>query len=74
MSNPTQTTGASAATRSERMGLRLYAMADEPICSDSNGSSISPKACSTRMSPLNLDALAATPATTPSTWASSLRE
>ena len=27
--------------RSERMGLRLYAMAELPICSFSNGSSIS---------------------------------
>ena len=27
--------------RSERMGLRLYAMAEDPICVDSNGSSTS---------------------------------
>lgn len=27
--------------RSERIGLRLYAIADEPICVDSNGSSTS---------------------------------
>ena len=60
--------------RSERIGFRLYAIADEPICSVSNGSSISPNDCSTRMSPLNFAALAAMPATTPSTCASSLRE
>ena len=32
----------SALIRSARIGLRLYAMALEPICSDSNGSSSSP--------------------------------
>ena len=52
----------------------MYAIADEPICSVSNGSSISPTDCSTRMSPLNFIALDAMPATTPSTCASSLRE
>ena len=65
---------ASDAMRSERIGLRLYAIADEPICSLSNGSSISPNAWSRRTSPLNFVALAAMPATTPSTCASSLRE
>ncbi len=65
---------ASDAMRSLRIGFRLYAIADDPICSVSNGSSISPTLCSTRMSPLNFIALDATPATTPSTWASSLRE
>ena len=45
----------------ERIGLRLYAIADEPICSCSNGSSISPNACSMRRSPLNFAALAAMP-------------
>ena len=48
-------------------------MAEEPICSVSNGSSISPKACSMRRSPLNFAPDAATPATTPSTCASILR-
>ena len=65
---------ASDAMRSERIGFRLYAMAEEPICSRSNGSSISPNAWSMRMSALNLAALAAMPLTTPSTCASSLRE
>ena len=37
----------------QRIGLRLYAIADEPICSVSNGSSISPNDCSRRTSPLN---------------------
>ena len=60
--------------RSQRIGLRLYAIADEPICSFSNGSSISPTDCSTRMSPLNFMALDAMPATTPSTCASIFRE
>ena len=59
--------------RSERIGFRLYAIADEPICSRSKGSSISPNAWSMRMSALNLAALAATPLTTLSTCASSLR-
>jgi len=64
---------ASDAMRSERIGLRLYAMADDPICSDSNGSSISPNACNMRMSLLNFAADVATPDTTPSTCASSFR-
>ena len=54
---------ASDAIRSQRIGLRLYAIADDPICSVSNGSSISPTDCSMRMSPLNFIALAAMPAT-----------
>ena len=51
------TNRASDAMRSQRIGLRLYAIADEPICSVSNGSSISPTDCSTRMSPPNFVAL-----------------
>ena len=63
------------ATRSarERIGLRLYAIADEPICSVSNGSSISPNACSMRMSPRTSPRSRRCPPTTPSTCASSLR-
>lgn len=36
--------------RSERIGLRLYAMADDPICVFSNGSSSSFMLASSRMS------------------------
>src|SRR3712207_9457794 len=43
------------------------------LCSAPKGSSISPNACRTRTSELNLAALAAMPATTDSTCASSLR-
>ena len=45
--------------RSLRIGLRLYAMAEEPICLDSNGSSTSFKCESRRMSLENLCALCA---------------
>ena len=65
---------ASDAMRSQRIGLRLYAMADEPICSASNGSSISPTDCNMRMSPLNFIALDAMPGDDAETCASSLRE
>ena len=36
--------------RSQRMGLRLYGMADEPICLSSNGSSTCRSCCKSRMS------------------------
>ena len=36
---------ASEQTRSARMGLRLYGMAEEPTCDASNGSSSSPSCC-----------------------------
>ena len=58
---------ASDAMRSERIGLRLYAIADDPICLDSNGSSNSLRWLSSRISPANLDALCAMPDSTDST-------
>src|SRR5213593_4133376 len=39
--------------RSARMGFRLYAIAEEPTCALSNGSSISPSCCSSRRSVAN---------------------
>ena len=59
--------------RSARIGLRLYAMALEPTCSGSNGSSISPSCCSSRKSVASLAAEAAIPDSAARTWASSLR-
>ena len=41
---------ASEQMRSQRMGLRLYGMADEPICLSSNGSSTCRSCCSRRIS------------------------
>ena len=54
----------SEAIRSERMGLRLYAIAEEPICFASNGSSTSLRCDSRRMSLENFDALCAMPEST----------
>ena len=53
---------ARAQIRSERMGFRLYGMADEPICSFSKGSSTSRRCDSRRTSCAILEAEAATPA------------
>src|SRR5213082_1646273 len=64
---------ASPVIRSARIGLRLYAMADEPTWSLSNGSSISPSCCSRRRSVASLAADCARPDNTASTCASSFR-
>ena len=48
--------------RSQRMGLRLYGMAEEPIWFFSNGSSISLKLASRRRSVANFMQLWAMPA------------
>ncbi len=45
------TNRASEQMRSERMGFCLYAMAEEPIWPDSNGSERTPSCCSRRTSP-----------------------
>ena len=65
---------ASAVIRSQRMGFRLYAMAEEPICPFSKGSSISLKLCKIRISLANLLADWATPPNAASTCASTFRE
>ena len=59
--------------RSARIGFRLYAMALEPICSDSNGSSSSPSCCRSRRSPAILDADCAMPLSASSTMLSVFR-
>ena len=53
--------------RSQRMGLRLYGMAEEPIWFFSNGSSISLKLANRRMSVAIFMALWARPAMAEST-------
>ena len=50
------TNRASPLIRSARIGFRLYAMALDPICSCSNGSSSSPSCCSSRRSPASFAA------------------
>jgi hypothetical protein len=56
------TNRAKPVARSQRIGLRLYAIALEPTCSASNGSSTCFIPASKRMSLQNLCTLAATPA------------
>ena len=58
----------------DRIGFRLYAIADEPICFVSNGSSISLRLCRIRRSVPALCADWPMPASAASTWASTLRE
>ena len=62
------------AIRSLLIGFLLYAIADDPICVFSNGSSTSFKCWSRRMSLENLCALAAIPASTFSTLVSTFLE
>ena len=57
--------------RSLRIGLRLYAIAEEPIWFFSNGSSTSLRCCSRRMSFENFAALCAMQLNTFSIWLSS---
>mmetsp|Transcript_19802 Transcript_19802/g.34094 ORF Transcript_19802/g.34094 Transcript_19802/m.34094 type:complete len:254 (-) Transcript_19802:762-1523(-) len=59
--------------RSQRIGFRLYAIADEPICSASKGSSTSFRWASSRMSFANLAADCAIPQSTATTSKSLLR-
>src|SRR3989442_7358314 len=59
--------------RSARMGFRLYAMAEEPTCSLSNGSSISPSCASSPTSGANFADGASVPESAPTNWGSSLR-
>lgn len=61
-------------TRSERMGLRLYAIADEPIWVDSKGSSTSLRFASSRRSVAILCAVAPKLARGASASTSILRE
>lgn len=65
---------ASEQTRSDRIGLRLYAMAEEPIWSFSNGSSTSLRLARRRMSVAILWAVAPNEASGPRTSMSILRE
>ena len=50
--------------RSLRMGFRLYAIAEEPICFEAKGSSTSLRCDSSRMSLENFEALCAMPDST----------
>lgn len=65
---------ASEHTRSLRMGLRLYAIADDPIWPASNGSSTSLRFASRRRSVESLCAVEPNDASVPRTSASILRE
>ena len=65
---------ASAHMRSARIGFRLYAIADDPTCSASNGSSISCRWASRRRSVPHLWAVCPSPARASSTCESILRE
>ena len=67
------TNRASPVARSHRIGFRLYAMADDPTCSASNGSSTCFIPASSRTSLQNLWTLAATPARSAAIWASTFR-
>ena len=64
---------AMAQIRSDRIGFLLYGMADDPICSASNGSSTSLRCANSLTSCAILDADDATPASVARIWASILR-